>query len=103
MDNVLLMKISQGTHGLRDQQTGLVGIQSPLAVDVLVQVDAVDVIQRQKVDAIDFSKLVQADDVLMPKFGVSSRFAAKSLQGRRILGQAWQENLERHRLPGLFI
>ena len=72
------------------------GSSALLALDVLVQVDAVDELHRQVAGAAALVELVDGDDVLVAELGGVAGLAAETLQGVGLRRHVRRQDLQGH-------
>src|SRR5262249_26689746 len=63
VDDVLVVGVPQGAAALDDDLAGLLRIQRPLALDVVVEVDAVHELHGEEPGVLDVVEVIDTDDV----------------------------------------
>jgi hypothetical protein len=103
MNDSLLMKIGQRLNRLKEESAGLFRFELSFPADILVQIDALDVFEGQEENAVGLAELEKIDDVFMTELGESAGLAAKLLQGKGMVSQSGQQDLQGHRLAAFLI
>jgi hypothetical protein len=101
VDDVLQVGVVQGAAGLDHDLPRLLRVQPALALDVLVQVDAVDELHGEEVGAVGLGALVQGDDVLVAELLGGPGLAAEALDHGGLGGHLGRHHLEGDLAAGL--
>ena len=96
VDNALAMGVAKGPRRLDGDRARLVGQELAFAVDVLVQVGALDILHRQEKGAVDLREFVDRDDVLVVEAGRAAGLAPKAFDHARLEGEVGLEDFEGH-------
>jgi len=96
VNDALAVRVGQGARGLRNDMARLLGGEPSVDGHVLVQILALDELQRQQVRAVDLGEFVDGDDVLMVQAGSAACLAAEALDNLGPVGKIGLQDLERH-------
>ena len=103
MDQVLAVSVGQGLGGLLEQLAGQFDVKFAVAVDIFVQVDAVDELQGQVIGACRLAEFIEGDDILVAQLGDRLGFALEAFAHPGIGGQVGRKDLERHFALGFHV
>ena len=86
MGDALLEGVLERLDGLDENAPRFFRRQPPLAFDIVIEVDAIDVFQGEEIHAVGLPVLVERDDVFVRQPGGMAGFATKTLQGIGLVG-----------------
>src|SRR5262249_31382629 len=94
VDDALVVGVAEGAGGLEDDLAGLLGVEGALALDVLVEVDAVDELHGQVPGAIDLLELGDPDDVGVAELQGAGGLALEAVEQGGLARQLAVEDLQ---------